>query len=64
MIQPFKLNKMEADSALWKKLRAHIQERLDVARRQNDQSMTQDETERLRGKIATYKEMLAMEASE
>lgn len=55
------LDRLESESALWKKLREHIQGRLDMARKQNDYSMTNEETERLRGRIAAYKDILELE---
>lgn len=58
---PLTLTKMESESVLWIKLREHIAARLDALRRQNDQSMTPDETERLRGRIAAYKELMGLE---
>lgn len=57
----FELTRSDLDSALWKKLSAHINKRLDVMRKQNDTSQPHDETERLRGRIAFAKEMLDLD---
>lgn len=63
MNERFELTPTEVDSALWKKLKAHIEKRLDVMRKQNDGDMSAEETSRLRGKIGFAKEILGVEPS-
>jgi len=53
------LNKTEAESALWKKISAHYEQRLDILRRKNDNALTPEETAALRGRIAEVKKLLA-----
>lgn len=60
MSNDFTLTNQERDSALWKRLNAHIESRLDMMRKQNDASMLDHETERLRGRIAFAKELQAL----
>lgn len=50
----------ETRSALWQRLHAHLTERLDALRRSNDGDMSMEETQRLRGRIAQLKEILAL----
>lgn len=57
-IEIFELSRNEKDSALWKKLSSHISKRLQEMRSQNDVSISIEETERLRGRIAFAKELL------
>lgn len=59
-----KLSREERDSALWMKLEAHVKGRLELMRVQNDNRMDQAETERLRGRIAFAKELLALSEDE
>lgn len=56
-----KLDTRDIQSALWVRLRAHLQERMDLCRRKNDGDLDPDETARLRGRIAQLKEILALE---
>ena len=56
----FELTRTELDSALWKKLNAHIELRLEVLRKQNDGDMSAEETARQRGRIAFAKELLGL----
>jgi hypothetical protein len=60
MIGAFKLTNQERDSALWKRITNHIDSRLDTLRKNNDASLDQQETERLRGRISAFKELLAL----
>ena len=57
----FELNALEKDSAVWKKLRTYMEKRLEVNRKQNDAALSVEETARLRGKIAAYKELLGID---
>lgn len=58
--KPFKLTRDEMDSALWKKLKGHIENRLDSTRKENDFPCEEDKTSRLRGRISVYKELLEL----
>lgn len=55
-----KLSQLEIHSALWKKLTDHWAERLSMLRLKNDNELDTIETARLRGRIAAYKDFLAM----
>ena len=57
----FKLTRQEIDSATWMRLKSYIEQRLEVARRKNDGRLDVEETARVRGQIATWKELLALE---
>lgn len=59
-----KLDERDLQSALWLRLRAHLSERMEVYRRQNDGALTPEETTRLRGRIAQLKEILALHEPE
>ena len=56
------LHPIEAQSALWLKLKELMLERLDTLRHQNDGVLSLEETARLRGRIAELKNLLALEA--
>ena len=62
--ESFSLTPEERNSALWKKLELHIQERMDMFRKQNDMTMPEVETAKLRGKIAFAKELIALSDEE
>lgn len=55
----FQLTQFETETALWKKIDARLHERLQTMRERNDGHLDATETARLRGMIATYKEILA-----
>lgn len=56
-----RLTATEIESPLWKKINAHLQERLERHRVQNDATtLTEVETARLRGKIAETKYWLVI----
>ncbi|MEN6400862.1 MAG: hypothetical protein ABFD94_02860 [Armatimonadia bacterium] len=59
-----KLQQHETRSALWLKLQAHMSEQLDVLRRKNDGLLSHEDTQRLRGRIAQLKEILALSETE
>lgn len=60
-----KLTPMDLRSQLWLDLSAHMEGRLADLRRQNDSpNLGQDETSRLRGRIAQLKEILALAKQE
>lgn len=50
----------EKNSALWKKLHEHLEERLEKARLQLESSLSIDETNRVRGKILELKAFLQL----
>lgn len=53
-----KLNPTERDSALWTKISAELEERLQTLREQNDGDKTPEDTAKLRGRISEVKTML------
>lgn len=55
------LSNEERQSALWLKLRAHLEDRLEALRFQNDGDRTPEETAKIRGRIAEVKNMLALD---
>lgn len=57
----FRLTSAERTSPLWLRLKAHLQERLAKARSRNDGALAPDETAHLRGRIASLKDLLALE---
>lgn len=57
----FCLNAAEKNSAVWLKIKAHLEERLEKVRLQNDADLTPDQTAKLRGRIAEIKSFLALE---
>lgn len=56
------LTHMERESALWKKIEAHLNERIEVCRRKNDGDLNEIETAKLRGALSAFKQMLALGA--
>jgi len=59
-----KLQEHETRSALWLRLQAHLGAQLDAARRKNDGDLSMEDTQRLRGRIAQLKEILALSQTE
>jgi len=55
----FSLSDYETQSALWTKLKAHMEDRLQVLREKNDGVLDADQTARVRGKIEQLKELLS-----
>lgn len=55
-----KLTELEMQSAVWLKLRAHMESKLSELRSTNDGNLPHDETSRLRGRIAQLKELLTL----
>lgn len=53
---------MERRSPLWRKLVEHYEARLQVLREKNDNSMTNDESEKLRGRIVEVKVFLGLDS--
>jgi hypothetical protein len=54
------LTPQDLQSATWRKLEAHLIERLSTLRAQNDGELDPLQTARLRGRIAATKELLAL----
>jgi len=57
----FILTAEEKNSALWKKLKLQLQQRLLECRILNDEALDEHETEQLRGQIAIIKELLTLD---
>lgn len=55
------IDKIERETALWAKIRAHYEERLLTLRMQNDGDKSQDETAKIRGRIAEVRLLLNMD---
>ncbi|MBK8772460.1 MAG: hypothetical protein IPM06_18840 [Rhizobiales bacterium] len=53
------LTEHEAESTLWKKIRAEMVIELELCRRKNDGELDEIKTARLRGRIGMLKELLA-----
>lgn len=56
--EDFKLSESERHSGCWARLKEHIEEKLAECRRKNDNNLNIEETMRLRGRIASLKELL------
>jgi hypothetical protein len=54
------LTEGELVSGLWVKMRMHLQARLELLRRQNDNTQSEAETADLRGRIAELKRLIAI----
>lgn len=54
----FKLADSDVISTTWAKLAKHLEERIDLLRRQNDGPLDAAQTENLRGRIAELKALL------
>lgn len=59
-----KLTKEERLSAVWLKISAHYEARLQALRQKNDGNLTAEETAKVRGRIAEAKAILALGAEE
>lgn len=57
-LDPFKLSQPERMSGVWRRLEEKINKMLEEARVRNDDTLDQLETQKIRGKIAAYKEIL------
>lgn len=55
------LSEHERTSVVWKVVKTHLEEHLEVLRKQNDTSKSVGETEKLRGRIAEVKHMLGLD---
>ena len=54
------LTRLEQSSSVWLKLQAHVNERIDTLRSQNDGELSEVVTAKLRGRIAELKQILAL----
>lgn len=55
------LNEHDRQSALWKKLQAHLEARLQQMRERNDSAIDVVRTAKLRGRIAEIKYLLSLD---
>lgn len=53
-----KLETIEIETPIWRKVERYVEERLSLARQENDHMLSEQRTNQLRGKIAAYKEIL------
>lgn len=60
-MDPF-ITEIESNSALWLKIKAHYEARLQTLREQNDADRDPDKTAKLRGRIAEVKALLGLDA--
>ena len=60
MTDPFKLSQTDRMSPIWLSIERHLHERLSQLRQQNDATLPTEATEKLRGRIAQIKEILAL----
>lgn len=58
------LTDAERHSALWVKIAAHLESRIDALRRENDDDRAPEVTAKLRGRLAEAKRILAAGASQ
>lgn len=58
--QPFVLTNIERQTGLWMRLENHFKDRLETLRKQNDGDLTEIQTAKLRGQIATYETLLRL----
>ncbi len=55
-----KLTEAELSSPLWEKLEKHFKERLQILRAENDKSLNDTDTAKLRGRIEEVKKTIAL----
>lgn len=59
--EKFALSLGEKRTEVWLRLKKHLEETLEKARRKNDDpALTQEQTAALRGEIAAYKKLIAL----
>jgi len=56
----FKLEPHEKQSAVWKKISGHLEERIDTLRKKNDGQLDMGQTAGIRGQISAYKSLLVV----
>lgn len=54
------LSDIERKGAVWLKLKKHFEERLEAKRKQVEGNVSQEETQKLRGRIAEIRELLRL----
>jgi hypothetical protein len=57
----FALGFEDKQSPTWRRLKAHLEERLRLARESNDTEQPEERTARTRGEIKVLKELLALD---
>ena len=57
------LNRVEAQSAIWLKIKQHLEGRIATLRSKNDGDLDILETAKLRGRIAELKALIALDES-
>lgn len=57
----FKLRPLERDSDVWKRIREHLETRLETMRRKNDGDLGPEDTAKVRGRIAELKYLLGLD---
>lgn len=62
--EAFALTAEEKNSALWKKIKKNVEERLDKTRRRNDADHDATETAKIRGRILELKYFLTLDGPE
>lgn len=60
MDDPFTLTEHDKAQGLWRRLEAHLEDRLADARKRNDAALTEPETASLRGEIRCLKRIIAL----
>lgn len=55
------ITEIESNSALWQKIKAHYEARLQTLREKNDVDNDENRTIKLRGRIAEIKALLALD---
>jgi hypothetical protein len=60
MIEPFHLSENDRAQGLWLRLKAHLEERLDAKRKQNDSALSKMQTAALRGEIKALRDLIAL----
>lgn len=59
----FQLTEHDKSTALWVRLKAHLQDQLGDLRNRNDALLTEPETASLRGEIRCLKRLIALDAA-
>lgn len=59
-MEEIRINQIEQQSSVWKKILSHLETRLQDLREQNDNDLTEIETQKVRGSIAEVKRILEL----
>lgn len=59
--KPFVLFPEDINSSTWRRLKAHVEQRLALYREMNDKEQSESQTAMQRGRIAMLKEILALD---